>query len=200
MKKIVLLVLVLNLISCTEIARKIVNTSENNKRENISESNFVSVKIDDSFSVKIPKYLKKMNQLNKDAILQYGNIYKEAYIVIIKESANEFATFLQKYGEYNKEKSLIENFRDSQLKTIKEGIQIDKIEHYGLIDVNGYKARQFKIFGKVNNLSAAYLFTYIEAEGNIYQIINWTLLNRFDRFESTFEIISASFIANKKQN
>lgn len=192
MKKIFGVLLLLTIFSCKDIARSIINNTSD-KSDNLSEKDFNKIKINDSFDISVPKYMKKMDNLNEDASLQYANIYKEAYVVVTVEDKNEFEKTFKSYKEYDTIKSLIDNYKDARIKMFKEIMKIDEIEHYGLKDINDYNARQFKIKGTIDKIDIFYLMAIVETDKDLYLIMNWTLLDRLKKFESTFEIMTASF-------
>ena len=190
------------LISCKEIVKSVIkNTIEDSSSESISDYNFNTVEVDSLYTLSIPKYMKVMNNLNDEASLQYGNIYKDVYTVVINEDKQDFIDYFKEIGEYNDKLSVIDNYAYGQVNYFKEQIVDDKVEPYGLAKIKDYSARQYKIKGKIDGIEIGYIIAYIETEGDLFMIMNWTSLNRFSRFENTFEVITASFeyILNSKK-
>lgn len=192
MRKIFGILLLLTIFSCKDIARSIINNTSD-KSDSLLEKDFNKIKINDSFDISVPKYMKKMDNLNEDASLQYANLYKEAYVVVTVEDKNVFKKTFKSYKEYDTIKSLIDNYKEVRVKMFKEIMKVDKIEHYSLQDINGYNARQFKIEGTIDNVDIFYLMAVVETDEDLYLVMNWTLLDRSKRFENTFETMTTSF-------
>jgi hypothetical protein len=196
MKKILSILIILSFVSCKEIIRDAFKDS--GTTENISDKDLNTVNVDTKFSMTIPKYMKVMNTLNDEATLQYANIYKELYTVVMVEDKAEFVEFYKDYSEYDNNKSLIENYGKARLKSFKESMKVLKTKHYGLTKINGNNANQFTLKGNIDNIDVAYLFTSVETEKDIYFIMSWTLLDRYKRYENILEVINGSFKAISK--
>ena len=78
MKKTTLILLtILTLISC----------ETGDKEQNIT--------IGDKYSISIPSFLTKVNNLNDDASLQYQHAWKEFYVIVIDETIEEMQKALE---------------------------------------------------------------------------------------------------------
>jgi len=175
-----------------EAAKSLDNTSEQSS-ESLSDSSYNTITVDSLYTLDVPKYMKQMNNLHPDASLRYANIYKEAYTVVIHENKEEFITVFKEVEEYNDEISPVENYTIVQKKMFKETIDNLRVQDYGLLQINNYPARQIKISGTVDGLKIIYLIAFVEGADNIYMIMNWTLRDRFNKFENTFEYINGTF-------
>lgn len=198
MKKlnIALVFLMICLTSCIHMldkAAEAVSESAEQSQESVSQHNFNTVAVDSMYRLDVPKYMKKLENLHPEASLQYANIYKEAYTVVIHESKDEFVEIFTELDEYNSELSPVENYVIVQKKMFEETISSLRIQDYGLIEINNLPARQIKVFGVIDNINFAYLVAFIEGDDNIYMIMNWTTDDRFKRFENTFEYINGTF-------
>jgi len=192
----VLIILLVSLTSCLqmldEAAKSLDNASEQSS-ESLSDSSYNTITVDSLYTLDVPKYMKQMNNLHPDASLRYANIYKEAYTVVIHESKEEFISIFKEIEEYDDEISPVENYTIVQKKMFKETIDNLKVQDYGLVQINNYPARQIKISGTVDGLKIIYLIAFVEGADNIYMIMNWTLRDRFNKFENTFEYINGTF-------
>jgi len=186
-----LIVLALSMSSCIEMIQKAGEL--NSSPVSTSESNYKTVGIDSLFEVDIPIYMKTLPGLNPEAILQYANIYKETYFVIIQENKDDYIDLFKRYGEFDSKLSVIENYKNAQKGLFKESIANAKIQEYGLVNINNKPARQIKIFGEVDGIKAAYIVAFIEGEKDIFMLMNWTTDNRFVKFENSFEYINDTF-------
>jgi len=191
-KKLVIVFIFLHQVSCKEIIKEAIQ-STNSSVENLSADNYKEITVDELYKLSVPKYMKEMNNLNEEASLQYANIYKEAYTIVIHENKQDFIDSFKEYDEYKEELSVIENYSQAQTNFFKESANIKEIEPYGLTEINGLDARQTKMKGNVEGQDITYIIGYVEGEDNLYMIMSWTLLDRLARFENTFEAINSSF-------
>ncbi|PWH82362.1 hypothetical protein DIS18_08900 [Algibacter marinivivus] len=170
------------------------NISGSSKQpESISASNFSTVTVSEQYELSVPKYMKNMPNLHDEASLEYANIFKETYTVVIEENKQNFIDTFKEFDEYNDELSPIENYKIIQKQMFREAIEDVKIEDYGLTSINSLPARQFKMSGIVDGLDFFYLIGFVSGKENIYMIMNWTLGDRRMKYENTFEYINSSF-------
>jgi len=156
-------------------------------------SNYNKVAIDSLYTLEVPKYMEVMNSLYDQASLQYGSRKKDAYTVVINESKKDFIGYFHKIEMYNENLSVIKNYAAAQVNYFREEMKATKIEQYELTKINNYNAHQFRIEHRVNHYKIAYLIAYIETENDLFMIMNWTRLNKFDQFENEFKDINGSF-------
>ncbi|MBT8244768.1 MAG: hypothetical protein HKP48_06245 [Winogradskyella sp.] len=191
--KSLLLFVFLCLLSCVDFAKGIAEGFEDNNTESLSESNFKTITIDSLYQLDVPKYMKNMPSLHPDASLEYANIYKEAYSVVIHENKQEFIDIFKEIDEYDDKLSPIENYLQVQKNMLSESINNAKFQDYGLNNINGLPARQIKVIGRIDGIDAFYIICFVEGEENIYMLMNWTLQNKRNKFENTFEYINGTF-------
>ncbi|MDN5203688.1 hypothetical protein QQ008_20025 [Fulvivirgaceae bacterium BMA10] len=168
----------------------------NNKDENLSiDKDFVPIKINNEYGIKIPSYMKKTNDLNDEASLQFQNVFKEAYIVIIDESKKEFVDTFKEIGEYNDSISVAKNYRDIQLQFLHEGIDISMQSEPKSKRIHGLDAELVEIDGRVDGIfyDISYFLTFIEGEEKVYMVMAWTLKKRKEKYKKTFEKAVGSF-------
>ena len=155
-------------------------------------SNFNKIAIDSTYMLEVPKYMERM-ELNDQASLQYGSRFKDAYTVVISEDKKDFIGYFREIGMYNENLSILKNYTAAQVNYFRETMKASKIEQHDLKQINGYNAHQFRIEHNVNHYKMAYLIAYIETEGDLFMIMNWTPLDKFDQLENTFSTINSSF-------
>ena len=161
--------------------------------ETLTAEDYKTIPVDNLFQLDVPEYMKEMPSLHPEGSLEYANIFKEAYTVVIHEDKEEFVTVFTELDEYDADKSIVENYMSVQKKMFDENISNLRVEDYSLTEINGYPARQIKAYGRVEDLDASYVIAFIEGEDNIYMIMNWTIEDRMQRFETTFEHINGTF-------
>lgn len=183
----------LSLNSCFD---KIKDKLEEGKPE---KPEYKTVEIND-FSISIPEYMKETDQLHDDAVLQYMNIYKETYIVILEESKEEFIRVYKDLEEYNDSILIIRNYALVQKNFLKENIKVKEQTELQSLKINGMDAEMTELQGMVEGMpvEAAYLMALIEGRDNIYFIMTWTLKDKFEKYKSTFEEMIKSFKISSK--
>ncbi|WP_188374433.1 hypothetical protein [Winogradskyella haliclonae] len=182
--------------SCIQMlseATKEISNSSYEASETTSEGAYKTVTIDNLYQLDVPKYMKDMPSLHPDASLEYANIYKETYSVVIHEDKQYFVDVFKEIDEYNDSLSVLENYTIVQKKSLKESLIKPRIQDYGLSEINGIPARQIKVFGTVEGIDAFYIIAFVEGKDNLYMIMNWTLENRKDKYENAFEYINGTF-------
>ena len=178
----------ISLFSCMDLIDK--------RKENLSlEKDFKSIEINSEYTMSVPKYMKETNGLNDDASLQYQNIFKETYVVVIDEPKEEFVSIFRELGEYNDSLSVIENYRDIQLQFLSEGITIDQSSESEMLKIKDLNAELVTITGKVTGViyGISYTLAFIEGSEDVYMIMAWTLESRQNKYEKTFMQMIKSF-------
>lgn len=199
MKKIsilVFLILFISLTSCIEMikgAAKSINESSHLEKESLSSSDYTTVDVENLYQLDVPKYMKEMPSLHPEASLKYANIYKEVYSVVIHENKEQFIDVFKELDEYDSELSPVENYTNVQKKMYSERMENIQMEDYGLVEINGYPARQIKISGFVEGTEISYVIAFIEGSENIFMLMNWTSKVQFNRYETMFEFINGTF-------
>ena len=194
-KIIIIFAFFLSLYSCFELLSDAAENISNNSEipDSISEKNFKVVTINNLYQLSVPKYMKELTNLHPEATLKYGNLYKEAYTAVLHEDKQEIIDGLTEFDVYDEELSVIENYRDVQKNLLSESINNIRFEDYGLSQINGYDARQIKVFGDIDDLSFFYIMAFVEGPEHIYMIMNWTLPDKQEKLENTYEYIIGTF-------
>ena len=177
---------------CNDIIQNIAKSASQSSNTS-SKAEYKAVKIQNTYQLSIPVYMKEYKNMHPEASLNYANLYKEAYTIVIHEPKQEFITLFKELGEYDNNNSVIENYLTVQTQYFKENIDNVQIQHYGLAKLKDYPAKQVKMYGTIEGVDLFYVSTFIEGKENIYMIMSWTLKNKADQLENTFERISDSF-------
>jgi hypothetical protein len=139
------------------------------------ETEFKEVKVNNRYAISIPDYLQPCADLHKDASLQYQNVEKDIYAIVIDEKK----VTMQDYNlDYDID--LYFNSIASQpfLETIKDG----KVSPPGRQDISGNKALIAEITGKIDANAVYYRLCVIESPYEFYQILVWTRAENKDKY------------------
>lgn len=134
-----------------------------------------------AFSVLKPGSWSTMDELNNEADLQMGNLFKEAYVVILSESKQDFDNIgLQGHSD------LTRSFLREGLKNYQESQPVK-------LDIGGHSALRYRLNGSVDSIKIIYWHVTIETGGHFHQMLLWSLPSKFDGNEADFNSVIRSF-------
>ncbi|MCB0371683.1 MAG: hypothetical protein KDD31_01600 [Muricauda sp.] len=191
MKKIstlLIFALILNLTSCIDFKTK-------KPADEPSVENFNTVTINDDYQVSIPKFMRAATGLNDQASLQYQNIFKETYVIVIDEPKSGFVDVLKDMGQYDEDQSLVQNYREVQLQLLASTMNFDHQSEPEPLEINGLDAEMVEIDAHVEGIKEgiSYVLTFFDGTDNAYMMMAWTLQDQKDEHKKTFETIAKSF-------
>lgn len=159
------------------------------------ENDFAFIKINDEYGVHIPTYMKKSDALNDEASLQFANIFKETYVIVIDEPKEEFISVFTDLNEYIDTVSTVKNYRTIQLQLLSENINIIKQSLPKPAKIHKLNAELIQFDGRVEGVDydIAYTVGFIEGNENLYMIMTWTLAENKEKYKETFDKIIRSF-------
>ena len=161
MKKTTLILLtILTLISC----------ETGDKEQNIT--------IGDKYSISIPSFLTKVNNLNDDASLQYQHAWKEFYVIVIDETIEEMQKALEENQLTDTYNNDIKGYSDLLVNGFEQTVSVNRKSEILDTLVNGMPARLLTINGRVEGIEAFYSIAFIQGKKRYYQIMAWTLSNK----------------------
>lgn len=166
------------------------------KKNETIDAKLKTVRVNNDYSIDIADFMKESNQLNDEASLQYQNIFKEVYIIVIDESREEFKTVFQDLGEYNDSLSMVENYKNIQLGFLKEAVIINSKEDVESQVINGLPVEIVNIDATTEGIDIAYKIAYIDGSENVYMIMAWTEQDKKETYDSLFEKMIKSFKVN----
>ncbi|WP_298777628.1 hypothetical protein [uncultured Polaribacter sp.] len=188
-KKVFLYIFILfTSISC----KKIIDTTASFGKDEVKVEDFLTIKVNEEYSLGTPDYMKEMKTLHDEASFEYANIYKETYAIVIDESKQEFVDTFKELDIYNDEMSVLENYSDYQIKSLIESIE--NATHKNIeINIKNISSKHYELHGKIDGLNIGYLIGFIEGNEKMFMIMTWTLDSRFNKYENTFKMIQKSF-------
>lgn len=164
-----------------------------NKEPKIED--FHTVSVNEEYQVSLPKFMKGTTGLNEEASLQYQNLFKEAYTIIIDEPKQDFVDVYKELDQYNEGITLLQNYRKIQLQAFTSTIQVNHQSEVKPMTIHGLDAESVEIDGHVEGIDEeiSYFLTFVEGTENIYMIMAWTLKSKKEEHQKTFETIAQSF-------
>jgi hypothetical protein len=158
------------------------------------------VTVNDEFSLGVPAYMTKATSLNDNASLQFQNIFKEAYVIVIDEDKEEFIKAYEESSAYDTARSLLSNYSDIQVQLTTSAMDVISRKELTTMGINGLRAETTEIDATVEGIDSpiTYFLTFVEGDEKFYFIMAWTLQDKKDTHRATFEEIANSFRLIKK--
>ncbi len=143
-----------------------------------------------NYSVEIPKDLTETTILNDVASLQYQNLFKEFYVIVIDESKKDLVDVFEPNSIQPNNLDGYSALLKENMSTVIGNVDFSKIKTH---QINGLKAKVFSVNAKIENLDAFYKFGFFESKTHYYQVMMWTLLDKKDELEPRMQKIIDSF-------
>lgn len=187
------------LFSCIILISSSCNLVNDKKEEKLAAEDFNTIEIEKRYKINLPKYMTEAKNLSEDASLQYQNVFKETYTVVIDESKQEFIDAFIEVELYDTTLSVSENYRNVQLGMIEENMTVNSKSSPVKLKIGPHEAHQIEIEGNVEGIDQeiSYLFTFIEGKDELFMIMSWTLKSRKEKYLNTFKEAAQSFRTRK---
>ncbi len=152
------------------------------------EEEVQTVKINEQYSVELPAFLSEGDSLNADASLQYQNVFKEFYVVVIDEPKVDLDSLFADTGNN------LENYAKLLKTNFQNGLTKIKISPTTTTQINGLKAQTLTIEGVLEGTHNIYYeAAVVESKTHYYQVLAWTLANQKEKYSKQMKNIIASF-------
>jgi hypothetical protein len=150
------------------------------------ETTFSEVNVNDRYTILIPTYMKPCNDIQKDASLQYQNLEKDIYAIVIDEKKITMQ-------DYDLNFNLDTYYNNISSQGFSESIKNGKISIPGRQEINGNKALVADITGKLEDNDVYYKFAVVETPYEFYQILTWTRASHREKLEKDMVKMIESF-------
>lgn len=150
------------------------------------ETTFSEVNINNRYTILMPAYMKPCNDIVKDASLQYQNLEKDIYAIVIDEKKVTMQ-------DYDLNFNLDSYYNSISSQGFSENIKNGKISIPGRQEINGNKALIADITGKLEDNEVYYKFAVIESPYEFYQIMTWTRASHREKLEKDMTKMIESF-------
>lgn len=150
-----------------------------------SRAQFTQQKGGHSYTMDIPNYMVKTFDLNDVASLQYQNVAKAAYVVVIEDSKEH----LQSAGiKFVDAKDFLEEFLKGYNKDASER-RVGKTVEFTAHD---NKIAQAEFTWKDDETSYYMIVSAVESQTHFYKVMTWTIADNKDSLKNDFLAISRS--------
>ncbi|MGA2299029.1 MAG: hypothetical protein ABSG15_15900 [FCB group bacterium] len=150
-----------------------------------AQTKFEKKKVGHIYYLNVPDYMSKTKQLNDAASLQYQNIIRKAYVIVIEDSKEELESVGAKFTSPD-------DFYKDFIDTFSTKINNPKAGKPYSVNVHGYNAVQGELTASIESSDIFYLITVVETKEYFYKIMCWTVLENKDKLMDDFIKISSS--------
>ena len=150
-----------------------------------TETSFVEKKVDKLYAVQIPPYMEVSDKLNADASLQYQNNNRD-FCVVIRHSEKEM---LARYQP----DFVLEDFFDVTLEQLQLGLDRPEVPEHDSLSLHGNPCFIATLTGVFKGDLLTYRLAVVEGETHIFQLLTWTLTDKYAMYEEDMNRILQSF-------
>lgn len=150
-------------------------------------------KVNRLYSIDIPSYLNKTDDLNDEASLQYQNEDEELYIIILDENKKEFMEAVNELleDETISDEEILDVYAYLQFTTFATDEDYDSSLEY--LEINGLNARELDVIDYMEDYTVFYKMACYEGKDNLYFLVSWTTSDNKDRLNPDLQNIINSF-------
>jgi hypothetical protein len=149
-----------------------------------SQSTFKEYKAGHTFDISLPDYMSKTADLNSSAAIQYKNVVKDIYGVVIFDTKEELKLLEMNYTSTNE---FYEDFIKDFLKDEeKRNVSKPKSTKKGEISFIECDA---SYFDKEINNSIYYFVGIVETKTAFYKVLSWCSMENKDKYKADFQKI-----------
>ena len=153
----------------------------------------ITVSIDNKYSLTIPSFLDKANNLNEDASLQYQHLKKELYVIVIDDLKSELYRALEENDLTENYSNDIHGYTNLMLDGFELDVTILEKSDIFYTTINDLPAKLITIKGSIQGIDAYYSLACIEGKERYYQIMTWTLSSKETEHKEEMRKIIYSF-------
>lgn len=147
------------------------------------------------YSMGVPTYMSKATTLNDEASLQFQNIFKEAYVIVIDEDKEKFIKTFLDLSSYDTTQSVVDNYGSVQLQSISSRSDVISKKDLKKLKINRMNAVTTELDAKVEGVNApvSYFLTFVEGKRKLYFIMGWTLQSKKEVYRTDYLQMRKSF-------
>jgi hypothetical protein len=152
-----------------------------------------TIKVEGRYSIDLPSSFTKTAGLNNDASLQYQDISKELYIIVIDEPKSVMEEILTAHDLESDYTQDLEGYSQLIIDGMDPSITIDSISDFREGKINNLRSRELFMQGVTGGYRIYWKFAFVEGKNRYYQIMVWTLADNKAEHEGTLQNIISSF-------
>lgn len=139
------------------------------------------------YSIGIPDYMEKMTDLNDEASLQYGDKFKEFYVIVIDEthgsvdSAFSEGGYTDSLGDPELFNALYKLMKESYTSGVKDVRNIKERD----FSISGMPAKELTFNGTLDTYDVYYNVSFVKGPTQFFQVFTWTMGKYKEKYEPT---------------
>ncbi len=145
------------------------------------------------FAIEIPEFLKPAKYLSDIAVLQYANLVKEFYVLVLMENKEKFNGITKARNLSESYPTDVRGYADFMVDLwYKQKIVIEELEKEAT-KINGLPAILFSFYGEYKDTEVYMYLAFLEGKHHFYQLVIWTEANRGEEYKEQMRDIIFSF-------
>ncbi len=150
------------------------------------------IPVNNQYTLTVPSYLSENKSLNEEASLQYANLFKELYVIVIDEVKTDFNIALTDNLLTDSYSPDIDGYAKLLLDNFALSIEDFSASSIDKTIINSMNARIATIEGSVEGIDVFYTLAAVEGKSNFYQVLTWTLGDKKDDYKDKMQGIVRS--------
>ena len=137
---------------------------------------------DNLTKMRVPTSWNKHPEFTEVAGIEYANLQREQYLVVISEPKADFTSNTDVFG-----------YNDLLQQNLRESLENLQVKYLGEVKINGMNGLKYELRGEIDNVKIVYLQVALEGEDHFHQLLFWTLPTRWRSNLGLFEEALVSF-------
>ncbi len=150
------------------------------------------ITVDNKYTLTVPSYLSENKSLNEEASLQYANLFKELYVIVIDEVKSDFNLALTENLLTDSYSPDVDGYANLLLDNFALSIEDFSASSIDKTTINSMNARIATIEGSVDGIDVFYTLAAVEGKNNFYQLLTWTLGDKKEDYKNKMQGIVRS--------
>ena len=150
--------------------------------------------VGEKYTLTIPDFLNKTNDLNEDASLQYEHLRKELYVLVIDENKKELYDILEENELVDTYAKSLEGFTKLFLDGFEGDPNFPDVPDASDEQINGLPAKIITMDGKAEDVDIHYKIALVEGKDDFYQIMTWTIKSMKAEHSTDMDDLLRSFV------
>jgi hypothetical protein len=152
-----------------------------------------TVTVKGKYTIELPSNFKETSDLNKAASLQYQNVVKDIYAIVIDEPKEALGYALEQNSLYDMYPNDLKGYSKLITDGMEASISIKKMPDFEDTTINGLKARILSFEGLSSGHQVYWKLAFVEGNNTYYQIMVWTSAASRQKYEKEMTAIINSF-------
>lgn len=152
-----------------------------------------TITVKDLYTIELSNSFEETKNLNEDASLQYQDIARQLFVIVIDEPKDSVISVLTKNKLCNTYPTGLKGYSNLIIAGINPSLSIDSIPVFNETIINGLTARQTSFEGKSGENKIFWYLTFLEGKNSFYQVMVSTIAENHNILEKEMQQITNSF-------